>query len=427
MKAQRGGYTLKTGKIGYVNCIRQQIMLPGERINANLQGSVRLETMRERDVMRINAHLGVFMTPLRWLWDSFNNYVKEGPDSTKVPPTLSRDDLARYGVGSKNPTADPVYQWFEDSYHRVYNEWYKHPEDTDISGEIGVDGAPAVPLQSHWTRLRYDNNPDDTDDYTVTAGSTFNVQTLSEVQGKYRAAVKRDILSFNRWMELSKEMFNSVGDREVDQVPIMVDQVDLGVNPREMPATDGASLGQWQSMYDFQVDHSIDGIVAPEHCILTYMLTVRFPSVVEGQMPLSNPDLEWQELVGDPEWFAATKPQAVQKKEMFQGTSTTELGYAPAGWQWRCGHDVVGSRIDTRDSFPMMRVPDTAAHCKDATRVVDAFRSSALGDYLVDIYVTEESTQPIPNALESYMIGMMEDVTPGMYDTAEFPRQGKMR
>ena len=87
MKARRDGNILKTGKIGNVNCIWQEMLMPGERMNMGLQGSVRLETLRERDVMRINAHLAVFMTPLRWLWPEFPDYLKEGPDTAIVPPT----------------------------------------------------------------------------------------------------------------------------------------------------------------------------------------------------------------------------------------------------------------------------------------------------------------------------------------------------
>ena len=85
-KASRGGLTLKTGKIGRVNCLRQQLMMPGERMNISLNGTCRLESLRERDAMRINAHLAVFMTPLRWLWPEFPDYLKEGEDTIKTPP-----------------------------------------------------------------------------------------------------------------------------------------------------------------------------------------------------------------------------------------------------------------------------------------------------------------------------------------------------
>ncbi len=279
-----------------------------------------------------------------------------------------------------------------------------------------------MPLQSAWNRCRYNIDPDDSADYTVsTAGSDFDVRDLAEVQAKFRSGMERDVLSYNRYMELIKEMFNADGSREVDQVPMMIDQTDIGVNPRELPATDAAGLGEWQSIYDFGVDHRIKGITAPEHCVLTYILTIRFAPVIESRNPLSVEDLSWVDYVGDPEILKATKPQDVRIKDVATNSLATSLGYLPAGWRWRMGFDVVGERIDQADSFPMMEIPSTQAEAKDATRVKNAFRSSALGDYLCDLHFSEQSKNRQGSALESYFSGMK-----GSGSDAALPKQGKM-
>ena len=429
-KVQRGGLTLKTGKIGRVNCIRQQLLMPGERMNIGLSGTVRLEALRERDVMRINAHLGIFMTPLRWLVSNYPDYVKDGPDTVETIPTVSSEDnWAKYGIGSYQAAAPgQFHQFWQDAYNKVYNEWYKWPEDADGTGSINQDGRKAVPLSKAWSRCRYSTTPDDSGDYTVSSTSNFDVRDLAEIQARFRDAMKRDVLSYKRWLELIDQVYKGDGSREVDQVPLMIDQVDVGVNPREMPATDGASLGTWQSLYDFGVNHGVSGVVAPEHCVLTYMLTVRFASVTEACHPLAVGNrLDWHEFTADPEFLSAAQPVEVQKRDLFQSNSSTVLGFLPAGWQWRCDHDVIGKRIDDRDSFPYMLVPDTQAECKDATRIKNAFRSAALGDYLADIFISEDSYQPIGDSMDSYMSGMIDEATPspgGRGD--EFPHGGKM-
>ena len=84
-QVSRGGLTLKSGIIGRVNCLRQQIMMPGERMSINMSGKVRLETLRERDVFRINAHLASFMTPLRWLVPDWTDYVKSMGNTGSIP------------------------------------------------------------------------------------------------------------------------------------------------------------------------------------------------------------------------------------------------------------------------------------------------------------------------------------------------------
>ena len=428
-RASRGGLTLKTGKMGKCNVLRQQIMMPGERMNLSIKGMCRLEALRERDVMRINAHMATFMTPLRWVWSDFPQYLKEGPDTAVTPPSGGTDfDWSNIGIGSyESSAASSYYKYFVDTPIKIYNEWYKWPESADVT-TWPEHGQPAVPLSKAWNRCRFDATPDASADYTVSAATDFDVRDLAEVQAKFRSAMKRDVLSYNRWIELIEETYRGDGSREVDQVPIMLDQVEAGVNPREMPATDGASLGQWQSLFDFNLDHQIRGIVAPEHCIITTILTVRFASVIEGAMPLCfNGRNDWHDITADPEFISAAQPESVELADIYQAGAATQLGYLPKGWKWRCDHDVIGKSVDLRDSFPYMLKPTTQAEAKDATRNKDAFRSQALDDYLVDAYFQEECIQPIGDSMDSYMSGMMDEATPrtgGKND--EFPKGGKM-
>lgn len=431
MRSERGGLTMKTGKIGKFNCLRQTLLMPGERMNIRMSGSVRLETLRERDVMRIHAKLVTFGTPLRWLWPEFTDYLKEGPDTAITPGTTVSDgnwEVLGIGSNTNTPPTPGYFDFYADNYLRCANEWIKWPEAADfVKGDIGDHGVNCVPLQATWNRCRFNSTPADTADYTVASATEFDVRTLAEKQARFRAAMKRDVTSNNRWMELIEETYKGDGSREVDQVPLMLDQTEVGVNPREMPATDGASLGTWQSMYDFGVDHMIRGITAPEHMIVATFLIVRFAPVLEGRNPLATNGLEWYELVGDPEWITAAQPQEVQFQDLLQVTNTNTLGYAPAGWQWRSNFDVIGKSIDTRDSFPYMEVPTTQAETKDATRVKDAFRSQALDDMIVDINFTMDSNQPIGGSMDSYFSGMLDDVVVNTGGNSnEFPKQGKV-
>ena len=79
MKYDRGGTVIKTGKIGRVNILRQQILLPGETVKPALNGPVRLTALRERESLKIHARLEAFVQPIRWLWDDLPAYLQEGP------------------------------------------------------------------------------------------------------------------------------------------------------------------------------------------------------------------------------------------------------------------------------------------------------------------------------------------------------------
>lgn len=421
MNVQRGGQTLKTGKIGRVNCLRQQMLAPGEVMNTDISGQVRLESLRERDSLRINAHLAVFVTPIRWLWDSWPDFIKEGQDTVLTPPTASGNNLSSIGVGAYNPAVTSVQRFWVDSLLRIYNEWYKWPENPDITSWPD-DGPAAVPLQHIWNRCRYNAEPSDPNDYTVTTGgSDFDVRALATIQARFRSGMDRDVMSYNRYMELLQDMYGAKGSREVDKVPIMIDSSEVGVNPRDLPAMDAAGLGEWQSIFDFRVDHSTRGISFPEHCIVSYMLVIRFAPLIEGRHPLAIDTLTWEEQVMDVDILGSAMPQEVQLREVAATNATTVLGYHPAGWQWRAAHDVIGKRIDERDSFPYMETPTSQENAKDATRIKQAFRSQSLGDYLVDCYFHENIRSPLGTSKESYFAGME-----GFKDRSEFPDQGKM-
>jgi hypothetical protein len=421
---KRGGTTLKTGRVGEVNCLRQQILMPGERMNVDISGTIRMESLRERDSMRINAHLATFLTPVRWLDSNWTDFVKKENTTQNTGGCI---DMGYLGIGSYLPYSRLSQEMYRYSLARVYNEWYKWPEDTDsgVADFAAAEPKSAVPLSSAWSRVREEATPTSTGDYMVSSATSFDVRELSRIQAQFKGAMKREITSNGRWMELIDQVWKGDGSREVDQVPIMLDQTEVGVSPRDMPASDGAGLGQWQSLYDFNVNHSIRGVVAPEHCIMTTILVIRFPPIIEGMMPLATANNDWYELVGDPEFLSAQEPVEVQVQDVAADNSSTTLGYLPAGWQWRCEHNVIGKEIDDRNSFAYSQAPTSYADTKDATRIKNAFRSASLGHYVVDLYFDETSYQPIGTARDSYFSGMLDDTRNEYNNNDEFPYQGK--
>ena len=420
MTDQRGGIVIKTGKIGRCNVLRQQLVAPGEMINTHIQGNVTLENLREKETLRIHGHLATFLTPVRWLDSNWTTFLSAGPNGGETITTTTGQHLNSIGLGASNSTAVTYPKFFLDAVLRIFNEWYKWPEDADAT-TWGINGEKAVPLQRAWNRARYTATPTQSNDYTVSSASNFDVRTLAETQAKFRAAMERDVLSYGRYMELVQEMYNANGSREVDKVPMKIDEQTLSVRPRNQAATDAAGLGEWSSNYEYQIDHHINGITAPEHCVLTYVLLNRFAPVIESRNPLAVGHYTYEEIVGDPEILRNQQPQEVTIRDVATSTSTTSLGYLPAGWQWRMGWDVIGKKIDNANSFPMMEIPTGQANAKDATRVKEAFRSNALGDYLADLEFSEKSKNLHGSALESYFSGMT-----GASSNAELPKQGKM-
>lgn len=415
----RGGQILRTGRVGLVECIRQQMMVPGETIKATLKGSCRMEMLRERDALRIHAQLSVFMSPVRWLWSGWAQYLAEGPTGATAPATSAINPKS---VGLGGSKTDRTMQTFwKNAFLRVYNEWYKWPESTDLTG----GPFPAVNLEHSWTRCRDQSVPTDAGDkeYTGTvsgAVATMQIADIIEAQKRYTAAVKREVFSYERYMELLKEMWGTSGSREVDQVPILVHQSEVGVKPRSFPAQNAAGLGQWGSLYDFSIDDFFT-VTAPEHCILTYVLVVRLAPITDEIHPLANDRLNWFEQVMDAETLSVQKPEVVELRDVFPVSSSTQLGFLGAGWQWRAQNNIVDTVIVSRESFPIMDVPTTAAEARDATKNVNAFRSKALRDYVLDLYVNERSNSRASGGKSSFLIGQSGR------KSGAYPSQGKIK
>jgi hypothetical protein len=400
---KRGGRSLQTGKIGVLKVLRQQLLMPGETIRCRAQGSVQMEALRERHTIPINAHMAYFATPLRWLWTDFPDYLKRGESGSGFTPTLINEKPINLGIGGEG-YARSFPAFFRDNILRCYNEWYKWPEAADVT-TVTEDNLKAVNLEHHWTRCRDSGAPASSLDQDVGSVSSFNVQTLAAIQGNYRQAIQREVLSYDRYLDLLKNIYDSDGSREVDQVPIKFGQADVGVDPRNMRATDAAGLGQMQSMYDFNVDDYVE-FSAPEHMVIAAIMLIRLYPAADEILPLSQPNMLWSEFTGDPEIMSTRPPTGVGLSDIFPTSSATSLGVLPAGWQWRCENHVIDERIQERNSFPVMRYPTNAAEARDASRRNNAFRSQALGDYLSDIYFSIDSYAPIPSAMESYFVGM---------------------
>jgi len=158
---------------------------------------VRLEALRQRDSIRANAQLFCFLTPVRWLWPDWTNYLKEGPEGTTYTvPTVLNLDSTYIGIGGDNSAS--VVKFFEDNYLRVYNEWFKWPEAADATS-VEFDGNRAVPLPAAWSRVRDIADPDAAADYTVNSATSFDVRDLVQKHAQFKIAMNRDVLSFDRY------------------------------------------------------------------------------------------------------------------------------------------------------------------------------------------------------------------------------------
>ena len=419
MKYNRGGKSLKVGEIGRFSILRQNLLLPGERMNTSIRGNVRLSGLRQQTSVYLHAQIDAFAAPLRWYWDDFTDYLQEGISTVKTIPVLTgtdwtenRNRTTHMGLGYIN---HDFSKWFAQHPINVWNEWYRWPEDAKFSVDTPIiaffngQGQPCINLPSAATRL-HDAPVADASEYQVPSATVLDLRDLSLYQGRFAQAAKTDWTSQDRYNVFMKDVFQASGSNEVDKVPIRLKSgAKLSVMPRDMYATDGASLGELMSINNFQVDHKWDDFIAQEHMVVCYVMLLRFaPIMQDGVMPGIYPAHTGYEIQqGDPNLIASKKPNAVANREIDGPTDGTVRGYLPHGWQWREGYNHVDDTVSAMNNFPLLHnQPLTAAGYRDASNINSAtFRSTALRHWFADLDFSVTVDSRVPEAGASIMAG----------------------
>ena len=417
-KYNRGGKSLKVGRIGRMRVLRQHLLLPGEKMNTRIRGNVRLSGLRQQTSVYLSAQIEAFAAPLRWYYEEFPEYLKEGVSTSRTIPVETfaggwdTDQGAASNLGIGKPTTD-FAKWFHQHPVNVWNEWYRWPEDAKVS-------VSAPPRSFHWytvpavtnlssapTRL-HDAPSFDASEYQVPSATTLDVRDLAQYQARFNQAAITDWTSNDRYQAFMQDIYNAKGSNEVDKVPIRLRSgAELSVMPRDMYATDGPSLGEIMSINNFSVDHTWNDFIAPEHMIVCYVMVLRFSPVFQDQVaPGVYPgDTPYSVMQGDPELIASESPQACKARE-FMDLGSSVVGYLPNGWQWREGFNHVDETIRQMNNFPVLNTETaSAASYRDASNVQNAFRSTALQHWFGDLDFAINVDSPVLPAGRSIVAG----------------------
>lgn len=417
----RGGKTHKAMFIGHLDCLRQHLLLPGERLIPSVRGNVRLSGLRQQTSVYLHAQLEAFAAPLRWYYANFPTYLKEGVSTAETIPTvdttaepiwLNRNVHSALGIGNVN--AD-FAEWHIKFPASVHNEWFRWPEDARQNlasiptSYYSFGGPKTVNLSSAATRIHDAPSFDATTETDVPSATVLDVRDLARFQARFNQAAVTDWTSVDRYNVFMRDIFGAKGNNEVDQVPIRLRSgAELSVHPRDLYASDASGLGEIMSINNFQVDHQWDPFVAPEHMIVGYFMTLRFSPILEdnvlpGVYPQHTDYFVYQ---GDPDVIAAERPVDVAAREIDGDGDATVLGYLPAGWQLREGFSHIDDAVATVSNFPLLdSQPLTAAGYRDATRINNCFRSTQLNHCFADLDFNCAVMSGVPAAGRSIVAG----------------------
>lgn len=398
-------------KLGRWQCLRQELLHPGERIRPGINGFIRLGALRQQLIQPVHVTLFVAATPVRWFEQNIVDMVKDGPKSVDTFTDASvagNWDSLGLGFLHTNPP-----RFFQRNWNAVYNWHLKWPEDADRSLDAGPLseteqqwGPQAVNLESGATRVL---NADlvtagDKEFETEASGARekFDIAQLAQFMAELRGVREREWTARDRYREILQDIYNARGDRgETEQIPIVLDEVRQSLQAEEIWATDGGNLGAIAGVMQGTVDYSMDyEFVAPEHTILSYWMALRLPPVWDrGKSPWCDHDtFTWAERVADPTVLANQEPQQ-RTARYYVGNQSANVGYEPSGHMWRYGWSCVDQVVTNLGNYLFhMGLPATADILRKHPNVGAAFVSQAIGDGLfsLDFQQTSESNVPLP-------------------------------
>lgn len=412
----RGGKSMMVGRIGKLNCIRQFVLLPGERLSMKMKGDVRLSPLKQLTSVNLDASIEAFAQPIRWLDDNFVDYIKEGQSTALNLPTITSWNLekrATSGLGVGRIDHD-FWDVYAKSIVNIWNEWYRWPEDTKESvaspplSFFDDFGKECVNLPSAQTRL-HDTPVLDSSEYQVGSAVNMDVRDLAAIQARYSQAAKTDWSSQERYTKFMQDVYGARGSKEVDQIPTRLQKgAQLSVKGRDLYATDGSSLGEKSSINAFGIDHTFQDYIAPEHMIISVCCLLRFMPIFDSSVsPYIYPDdLSYAVVQGDGNQLGAIAPVPVKSREVDGSGTSSVIGYLPSGWQLREGYNHIAHTVLELNNFPLLdNQPLTAAGMRDASKIGSCFRSTALEHYFGDINFQCNVDSRIPPAGTSIMSG----------------------
>lgn len=395
----RGGTSMIVGRIGKLQCVRQVVLLPGERLSMKVKGHFKLAALKQQITgVKLDARIDAFASPIRHYDPNWTTYVQEGVTGASTIPTIATwnanfPETSTIGVGR---ITHDFMKFYAQHVVNIWNEWYRWREDARVSVDsppldfFANFGKECVNLESAMTRLHA--VPDiHTDEQNVPSATVLNVKDLARIQSRYAQAASTDWKADGKYNEFMQEVWGpkARGSNEVDKVPIRLrGGAKLSVQSSQIYATDGASLGEAATFSNFDVDNTWNDFIATEHMVVAVVVVLRFSPISDSApaLFLYPDDFSKALAIGDAYQIANLPPIAVKARQLENDPGSGVIGYLPSGFEWREGYNHIGHKILQLNSFPLLDDQIlTAAGLRDASKISNCFVSTELEHYYGDM------------------------------------------
>ncbi len=361
-------FVFDCGTIGRVKTLSFTNVLPGDSVDIDAIGALRLSPLRRGLTLDSKVDICTFYVPYRHVYgQAWIDFIKKGqsadpiPDSTFTDPCGDGDFSCNY-LGLNNAGSFKVPKWLSQSYLNIYNNYYKVPTDADETRKPNVFnpyeatfGLTACHLESIWTAPL--PNGSITSRNMAAPGDNLDIIKLKQEFAKLETDQERDFF-MTRYRDIIKSLGGHV-DTDADNRPTMLMRTEFWASGYDVDGTSQSTMGQFSGRVQQSWRHSVPRFFVPEHGVIMTLILVRFSPIHSSERPylatLTSPT--YLDIAGDPALVANQPPVEVPIGSILSNSSKTNK-FKMAHSQWYRYHpNFVNARYTLLQGFPFLNKP----------------------------------------------------------------------
>lgn len=408
----------QAGRIGRLQTLSCVPCLPGDGVELDLVGALRLSPLRRGMAVDSVVDICTFYVPHRHIFgQTWIDFIEQGWDEsqTLATETTPASGLSSVGAG-RVPASFSLTKWYGEGYRQIYNNYYRPPTTvaarTDLTSTWGsndaIYGFRVANLKNMWTTVMA--NGLTSSDYNVSAaGSVVSLLDISMQRGYLRSEIERTYFD-TRYRDL---MDRSGGHTTIDadNRPQLLMRSTVWASGYDVDGTTEVSLGQFSGRVVQSFRHRVPRFHAGEHGNIWTMACLRFPMVHEEENPffVTNPNPTYALLAGDADIVATQPPYGLRTRDVFASSAdATVRGMIPYAQWYRYHPSLVHEAFDNLNGFPFLSdIPGSTADMVlvDDQDFDDVFQTTQLGHYQIHARMNAPWMRRLPPASSSLNAG----------------------
>jgi hypothetical protein len=346
-------YSAVSGLLGRLQTIATIPVVANDTLELDITGALRLSPLRKQLTLDPQVDFYVFYDKLRYTYgEDWIDFIKDGKEGTNTLDTINiahEQDYLTCGTGA-------VPKHYVEGYNRIWNHYARVPNQTDEIPEDSLEGSQDI-SSGHNAQIKKDRkygkriarlpafwntgvhasrlNAEDSSKVSVTSDNKIDLIDIAEVKSSFKNEIDRDWFS-RRYRDLMTDGFGSTGvSVDVDQRPEMIFSSKNFLSGYDVDGTDQATLGDYKGKSSGMFQFSVPPKMFNEHGLVWIMMAVRLPAILQDESHyLSNVDLDYSTVAGDPFVILNKRPIEITKGDLHRdSTSTNSLGMHPYA-QW---------------------------------------------------------------------------------------------